>query len=363
MDQDAIPMLDLFSGAGGLSLGLSQAGLTPYGASEMDDDALNTYTESHRLFHPNVKLKIFEGDVARHSFKQHYGEFAVVAGGPPCQPYSTGGARRGALDERDGIPHFLRAISELHPETFVMENVPGLAKQSHQPILRELLNEFMSLGYYTDWKLLQSADYGVPQRRERLIIVGSKHPGFRWPTPTHGENSDTPWMPVSSVVNASSPIGEPNRSKVTYAKSPDIRVSPWAGHLWNGGGRPMNPDSPAPTLIASMGGNKTPWIDGGHVVREYHSYLLGGGRPLSGIVPGARRISVEEAALIQGFPIDMPWRGTTSSRYRQIGNAVPVGLASAVGTAIVQHAQQAKRESVMGPLELKEIPTHFGKAS
>lgn len=125
----------------------------------------------------------------------------------------------------------------------------------------------------------------------------------------------------------------------------------------------MNPNSPAPTLIASMGGNKTPWIDGGNIVPEYHSHLLRGGAPRSGVVPGARRISVEEAALLQGFPVEMPWHGTTSSKYRQIGNAVPVGLAAAVGAAVSSHIQSAYKGAAVFPSQYDQTPTQLEEVS
>ncbi|WP_336652125.1 MULTISPECIES: DNA cytosine methyltransferase [unclassified Leucobacter] len=346
MAKETLPMLDLFAGAGGLSLGLSRAGLTPIAASEMDQDALETYQNAHEQYVPDTSLELFEGDVGQHAFKHLKGNVAVVAGGPPCQPYSTGGARRGVLDERDGIPQFVRVVKEVNPDAFIMENVPGLAKGSQLPVLKGILAAFRDLGYLVDWKLIHAADYGVSQRRQRLVIVGSRRGGFEWPSPTHGALASKPWVQAKSLLDPNLPIGTPNTAKITYAKTPDLRPSPWDGHLWNGGGRPINPDGLAPTLIASMGGNKTPWLDGGDIVAKYHAHLMDGGAPRSGIVPGARRITVAEAALIQGFPADMPWSGRTSSQYRQIGNAVPVLLASAVGEAVVRHLSAASAETV-----------------
>lgn len=346
MPLEVNPMLDLFAGAGGLSLGLSRAGFTPVAASEMDRDALETYQNAHRRYFPSVSLDTFEGDVAQHTFKRLRGSIAVVAGGPPCQPYSTGGARKGILDERDGIPHFIRAVKEVSPDAFVMENVPGLARGEQFAVLKNTLAAFEELGYFVDWRLLHAADFGVPQRRRRLLVVGTRTQGFEWPAPTHGTVAGRPWLQAKEFLDPNHPIGIPNTAKVTFAKTPDLRPSPWDGHLWNGGGRPVNPEGLAPTLIASMGGNKTPWLDGGNVVTEYHAHLMGGGAPRSGTVPGARRITVAEAALIQGFPRDMPWSGRSSSQYRQIGNAVPVLLASAVGEAVLRHLSSSSGNAV-----------------
>jgi DNA (cytosine-5)-methyltransferase 1 len=332
-----LPTIDLFAGAGGLSLGLGRAGLVPVAASEMDEDSLRTYTAAHGRYHGGTPLRVFDGDVARHSFTSLRGEVAVVAGGPPCQPYSLGGLRLGGGDRRDGLPQFVRAVREIGPEAFLMENVPGLASGAQVPRLRALLAELADLGFEVGWRVLHAADYGVPQRRQRLLIVGTRRPGFTWPVPTHGVGAPRPWVRAGCLLDAGKPFGEPNLTQVTYARNPDLRPSPWDGHLWNGGGRPINPAGLAPTLLASMGGNKTPWLDGGDVVARYHAHLAGGGLPRAGVVPGARRITAEEAAVIQTLPPDMPWAGRRSSRYRQIGNAVPVRLAQAVGEALSAH--------------------------
>jgi DNA (cytosine-5)-methyltransferase 1 len=254
------------------------------------------------------------------------------------------------MDERDGLPQFLRVLEQVRPEAFLMENVPGLATGAQSSRLDALLSELSDLGFRVQWKLLHAADFGVSQRRQRLFIIGSRRPGFAWPEPTHGTKGKGPWVPARVLLDPGKLVGEPNFSKVTYAKKPDLRPSPWDGHIWNGGGRPINPDGLVPTLLASMGGNKTPWLDGGNVVPTYHAHLLAGGDPRSGAVSGARRITPEEAALVQTFPPDMPWAGRRSSRYRQVGNAVPVRLAEAVGRALrvhlERHATAASRNQV-----------------
>lgn len=332
-----IPIIDLFSGAGGLSLGLARAGMVPVASSEMDRDALETYVQAHSKYHSRRTLEVFEGDIAAHSFRSLREEVAVVAGGPPCQPYSVGGLRRGVMDVRDGLPQFLRVLEEVRPEAFLMENVPGLAKGTQLSRLSSLLHEMENLGFHVSWKVLHAADFGVAQRRQRLFVVGSRSPGFEWPKPTHGSGTRRKWVSAREILIPENTVGVPNASKVTYARTPDLRPSPWDGHLWNGGGRPINPDGLVPTLLASMGGNKTPWLDGGDIVPTYHQRLVRGGKPRTGTVRGARRITAEEAAMVQTFPVDMPWAGRRSSRYRQIGNAVPVKLAEAVGKALHRH--------------------------
>jgi DNA (cytosine-5)-methyltransferase 1 len=333
----SLPIIDLFAGAGGLSLGLAAAGLTPTVASEMDADAVQTYEAAHAKYWAGVPLEVMPGDINKHSFKRFKGQIAVVAGGPPCQPFSLGGLRNGEADSRNGLPAFVQAVRHVEPDAFLLENVPGLATGVMRLQLDTLLKELTALGFTIDWRVLRAADYGVPQRRQRLVMVGVRGPKrFTWPEPMHGDGR-LPWVAAGSVVAADRIIGIPNSSPVTYAKRPDVRPSPWDGHVYNGGGRPINPRGLAPTVLASMGGNKTPWLDGGDVVEGYHAHLLAGGAPRSGQVLGARRITAEEAALLQTFPAGMPWAGTRSSRYRQVGNAVPVRLAEAIGAALAGH--------------------------
>lgn len=129
-------------------------------------------------------------------------------------------------------------------------------------------------------------------------------------------------------------LGDANASKVFYAKKPDLRPSPYDGQLFNGGGRPINLSVPSHTILASAGGNKTHFIDTLNLVPQYHSELMRGGKPRQGILNGGRRLTPEESALLQSFPPTMRFFGSRSSRYAQIGNAVPPVLAEALGRAI-----------------------------
>lgn len=332
--------IDLFAGAGGLSLGAERAGLRVVAAAEFDQDALGTYAQLHATSNP----ELLDGDINRRSFSSYKNIIDVVIGGPPCQPYSHGGLRRGETDLRDGIPAFIRAVEEIRPRAFLMENVPGLASGSARIVLDATVAALRDLGYAVDHRILRAADFGVSQRRRRLFVQGVLNGKPAWPAPTHGTDAELPWVAARTILDPSKPIGELNRSLVTYARSPDLRPSPWDGHLFNGGGRPINPEGLAPTLLASMGGNKTPWLDAHGLVPGYHAHLREGGAARSGEVQGARRITVEEAALLQGFPATTHWQGRRSSQYRQIGNAVPVKLAEAVTTGLLR-AMETRVES------------------
>lgn len=325
---NAVRVLDLFAGAGGLSIGLEQAGLLIVAGAEWDADACETFAKAH------PSADVLEGDVNAMSFRTYAGEVDVLAGGPPCQPWSTGGLRLGADDPRDGWPAFLRALDELQPRAFLAENVAGFANGSRRDDFDALVAEFKSLGFRVSARVLHAADYGVPQKRQRLFIVGLRESTFRFPPRKYGPGRSKPWRTAGEIVGPE-PIGTPNSAIVTYARVPDLRPNPYDGHIYNGGGRPIDPEKPAPTLLASMGGNKTPWVDTLGIVPEYHDHLMAGGEPRTGIVPGARRITVDEAALIQTFPIGMHFAGPRSSCYSQIGNAVPPRLAKAVGKSLL----------------------------
>lgn len=324
-----LAMVDLFAGAGGLSLGFAAAGFRPVLAVECDPDAATTYACAH----PGTELRT--GDIAEVDLTPWRGRVDLVAGGPPCQPWSLGGLRRGRSDPRDGIPQFLRAVEEVRPRAVVMENVAGLTRGAARPAFDDVLAALAALGYAVDHRVVQAADHGVPQRRERCFVVGLDPTcaPLAWPEPTHGPGRRHPHRAVGDVV-AAEPDGPANRSIVTYARRPSLRPDPYHGQVFNGGGRPLDLGRPAPTLLASMGGNKTPWVDRDGIVPDYHRHLVDGGPPRAGTVPGARRITVAEAAAIQTFPASMAFAGPRSSQYRQVGNAVPPLLAEVVARAV-----------------------------
>jgi DNA (cytosine-5)-methyltransferase 1 len=319
--------IDIFAGAGGLSIGLDQAMFDIVAGVEWDRDACETFAKAH----PGAD--VIEGDVSAVPWRRWRGDVDVVVGGPPCQPWSSGGKRLGVEDPRDGWPAFLRALRGLEPRAFVAENVAGFGAGARRQQLESLVTALGALGFCVRTKVLNAADFGVPQQRHRLLIVGLRDRPFTFPAPSHGPTRAHPWN-VAGDVLGTEPYGTPNPSVVTYARCPDLRPNPYNGQVFNGGGRPIDLSRPAPTLLASMGGNKTPWVDTQGVVPDYHAHLLAGGQSRTGPVPGARRITVEEAALLQTFPAGMHFAGRRSSCYRQVGNAVPPRLAVEVGRAL-----------------------------
>ena len=297
--------VDLFCGAGGLSRGLHNAGLRPLFAVDSDPAAGVTYSRNF----PDVPF--FDGDITKVDFTGWKGKVDVVAGGPPCQPFSVAGNQKSFQDTRDMLPQFVRAVSEIRPKAFLMENVAGLASTRHEAYLDLTIEKLCSLGYMVQAQVLDAADFGVPQHRRRLFLVGFEDREFVFPKETHGPNGRKSYITAKEALG-DCPDDEPNRAIVTYAKNPVLRPSPWAGMLVNGGGRPVNLANPSQTIPASAGGNRTHILDPKGVLLDYHAKLLGGGRVQSGQVKGVRRLTVRESARLQTFPDDFEFIGKRS---------------------------------------------------
>jgi len=319
--------VDLFAGAGGLSLGLKMAGWQTKVASDYDAQACETYKHNFQ------DVEVVQGDVRKIDWTPLRNKIDLVAGGPPCQPFSVAGNQRAAEDVRDMLPEFVRAVDEIQPSLFLMENVAGLVASRHLDYFNQKIQLLRQLGYDVDFKVLNAADYGVAQERRRVIVIGSRRLKPIFPHPTHG-SPQRAFVSAQEAL-AEAPYDEPNLAIVTYAKSPVLRPSPWAGMLVNGGGRPINLEEPSQTIPASAGGNRTHIVDKTGILLDYHAHLIAGGMPRSGLVHGVRRLTVRESASLQSFPHSFAFSGPRSAQYRQIGNAVPPLLGKAIGNALI----------------------------
>ncbi len=217
MSNNVIRGIDLFASAGGLTLGLKEAGVHTVCAAEVDPYRVSTFLQH------TPEATALVGDVRQADFSPYKGRVELVYGGPPCQPFSSGGLRQGTSDERDMIPEFIRVVQEVRPLAFLMENVPGLVVSDRMNYLSQVLEQLEDLDFVVSWKVLNAADYGVPQKRRRLFVVGLRHARFRFPPPTHGPAVGLPYVVVQDVLPPHQ-IGEPNPSKVFYAKGPDLRA-------------------------------------------------------------------------------------------------------------------------------------------
>ncbi|MBD2042864.1 DNA cytosine methyltransferase [Microcoleus sp. FACHB-672] len=340
----ALSGLSLFSGAGGMDVGFIRAGIKVVGANDIDRDACLTYEANH----PGAIIKC--GDINEHliDIRQFEG-VDVVFGGPPCQGFSVAGKMNPDDPRSQLLWVFMKVVELTKPQAFICENVKALAVLDKWSEIRKHLFHFASrLGYTYKLVILNSSDFGVPQSRERMFLIG-----FR--DIKDISNLEAQFEPYKrqapTVRDILLPLGvagsEKNQricnAKVTLASKPVMRRSPYAGMMFNGQGRPLNPDGYSCALHASMGGNKTPIIDEGHCyfgqdswVEWYHLYLMQGGEPLSlnAAPKRLRRLTVDEALRIQTFPHDYQFIGGQSSIYRQIGNAVPCDLAQVVAEVV-----------------------------
>jgi DNA (cytosine-5)-methyltransferase 1 len=273
------------------------------------------------------------------------GSADLVIGGPPCQGFSVIGKMNPRDPRSRHVFRFLDFVEHVQPEAFVLENVKALgASDRWAHVRRRLTTRARKLGYKTQIVLLHAAEFGVPQRRERMFLIGCMN---ATPPAQIAAVLDSP-ITVREVLDTLPSFGARGNDTIctagiTPAKRPVLRPTAYKGSLlFNGNGRPLRLDSPAPTLPASMGGNATPILDQNELetgeeswIVAYHRQLLGPKPKIAAAVPDyLRRITVEEAAALQTFPADMQWMGTNSARYRQIGNAVPPLLGFHVAGAV-----------------------------
>lgn len=380
--------VELFAGAGGLAIGMANAGFRHAAVIEWDADACETFRENKRHQAHSVEgWPLHECDVRDFDYGDIWGDVMVVSGGPPCQPFSLGGKHRGHLDERDMFPEAVRAVRDLHPQAFIFENVKGLMREtftdyfeyiylqlSHPGLVRrkgEKWSEHRARlerhhtstrkrsEYNVVYRLLNAADYGVPQRRERVFMVGFRSDlGVEWsfPEPTHSEDAllraqwgteeywerhkvskrsrpklakrlrarvekvrneplfganKVPWVTVrDAIFDLPDPERYPNTGISNHGFNPGARSYP--GHT----GSPY--DEPAKTLKAGDHG------------------VPGGENMLARLDGAVRYFSVREAARLQTFPDEYEFHGSWTETMRQLGNAVPVLLAETVAGSVAE---------------------------
>ncbi len=326
-----------------MDLGFVYAGYEIVAANELDPHASATYRENH----PHSKL--LAGDISQYKDElAAFGDIDVVFGGPPCQGFSVAGKMNPDDPRSRLIFTFAELIERIQPQAFVMENVKALGKLAKFSQIRDcLVARFQRAGYSVQIHILNSKDFGVPQSRERVFFIGTRC-GKRQVLP-QALNIYRRVAPTLREVIV--PLGKPGsfrndkvcNAKITLAAKPVLRKSPYAGMLFNGQGRPLNPDGWASTLPASMGGNRTPIVDEKHLynnepswVEEYHRNLMSGGRPqgMHEVPSYLRRLTINEVAMLQGFPETYKFCGPNSKVYSQIGNAVPCDLAYVVASAV-----------------------------
>ncbi len=352
-------VISLFSGAMGLDIGLQQAGLNVVIGQDFEPACVETMKmNGHNVLGGDIREIQPERLLGITGLK--VGEPFLICGGPPCQPFSTAGKRLGINDPRGSLfMEFIRMIDYIKPRFFIMENVKGIMSSplKHVPIVERdeddpeqklgtvldvILAEFNKLGYKTVYGILDAVNYGVPQFRERFVLVGSRdHEDVFLPIPTHFQMHQNPayrWKTVGEAIkDIENEIGE--CGKLTPERKKYLRMVPEGGN-WK--------DLPKEVIPVAMGGA---YESGGGKVGFYRRLTYSQPSPTITTAPAQkatmlchpikdRPLSVHEYARIQQFPEDWKFAGTTAEKYKQIGNAVPVGLAKAIGEAVIAVADK-----------------------
>jgi DNA (cytosine-5)-methyltransferase 1 len=342
--------ISLFTGAGGMDVGFTNAGIQVIVANELVPYACDTYAANH----PETKL--LRGDINDYMDSFVEGDADVIFGGPPCQGFSVAGKMNPDDERSQLIWSYLDVVERVRPQVFVMENVKALGVLEKWKHIREnFLNRARSMGYCCNFFILNAAEFGVSQNRERVFFIGSLKPyntiAFQKVLDSYKEKPKTLRQLFATLPPAGSD-GNPLTctAKISLAAKPVMRRSPYAGMIFNGMGRPLNLEAVSTTLPASMGGNKTPIVDSNLLadpssfdwVSEYHAKLLKGSEEAH-FAPAPeqlRRLTIVESAAIQSFPSDYKFCGTKSAVYTQIGNAVPCKLAQCVAEAVLKYFYQ-----------------------
>jgi DNA (cytosine-5)-methyltransferase 1 len=277
--------VSLFAGCGGAALGLRRAGIRHLACVEQAPAAAATLAAAG--------FPVVESEVGEwlNGTDIEPGSLDLLDGGPPCQPYSTAGKGLGVDDPRDGWPVMLRAVEQLRPRWVIVENVPPSPYRAWRL-------ELLALGYpWVEYRVLDAADYGIPQTRERVFIVAGPRP-IRWPERTHGD----PRRPEATPAQLS--VVPTLRSWVSCR---DAIGCPDGGEA-----------GPSPTIstVASsgMGGS--------------------GGRSLLMRQIGRDKLTVPECMTLQALPADYPLQGNVTEQYRQVGNAIPPLMFELLGQAV-----------------------------
>lgn len=299
--------LEICAGAGGQALGLEQAGFQHEALVELDRDACHTL----RLNRP--AWKVFQEDIREFDGRPYKG-IDLLAGGVPCPPFSVASKQLGEGDDRNLFPEAIRLVDEIRPRAVMLENVRGLLDAVFEDYRTHISKQLKSLGYVTNWTLLNASDHGVPQLRPRVLFVAIRREwagSFAWPTPS--------LIPPPSV-------GE-------------VLLGLMAAGGWEGAGVWMEKANDiAPTLVGGSKKHGGPDL-GPTRARKAWERLCVDGKGLANDCPapgflGMPRLTVQMAALIQGFPESWRFVGGKTSTYRQVGNAFPPPVARAVGNTI-----------------------------
>lgn len=318
--------IDLFCGAGGLTKGFEMAGFDVLMGVDVNESFLKTFEHNF----PGAKaietdIRDLKGKNILEKLEVSKGEIDVVVGGPPCKGFSFAG-ERDPEDERNNLVwHFIRLVDELRPKWFLMENVKGLLSMETPQgveVPEKIMRRFADIGYKRKYRVLNSAKYGVPQKRRRVIFLGNQvgNP-INYPEPTHrapDQETLKELDPYKTVREALKDVEDvPNHviadhSEKIVKRMDELDYGESVYDNWSDSWVRFHPDKPSPTI------------------KENHA--------APGVHPFEPRVlSPRECARLQSFPDDFVFKGSKSSQFKQIGNAVPPLLAKALALEIKKH--------------------------
>lgn len=333
--------IELFAGAGGLALGLETAGFTTRALVEIDHHSCETLRANRKKYFP--RAKIFERDIIEldptevlEKLRLKKKDVTLIAGGPPCQGFSIAKTSKGGRqieDPRNSMfLHFAKFLREIEPTVFLMENVPGLTNMEKGKVLDYILKHFGDLGYEVNHDVLNSADYGVPQLRRRLFILGFKGDRvLQFPAPTHSPHANNllglpKYRTIRDAFSELTP-DMPNQEMPRHtAKKVKRLAGIKPGGQWQGWHFRDTMDRPSRTITGHC---RDDWV---HPVEH-------------------RAGTVREMAALQTYPNDYVFKGPIMAlnyvkfnfQYRQVGNSVPVLLAKAIGKSIIKQLQRVEK--------------------
>lgn len=384
--------IELFAGAGGLGIGLHQAGFKPVQVVEWDGYCCDTIRKNKEIGNSAIaSWPLTHGDIKAVDFKRFSGKVDLVSGGPPCQPFSLGGKHQAYDDSRDMFPQAIRAVRETQPKAFVFENVKGLTRSSFRNyfeyIKLQLEHPLMTAREGEDWsehlkrlekhhtsgvradlhynvvtRVINAANYGIPQKRERVFFVGFRDDlSVQWSFPEETHSLDaliwsqindrsywelhgisqpfyfnqrlyqrankieekpkmSPWLTVRDAIRG---LPDPLVNTNANLAYPDHRFQPGAKSYPGHTGSPL--DEPAKTLKAGVHG-------------------VPGGENMLAMPDGSvRYFTIRESARLQTFPDNYIFYGSWTETMRQLGNAVPVRLASIIGNSVAKHLKKTTK--------------------
>lgn len=335
-------VISLFAGCGGLDLGFEEAGFKIVFANDFDKAVWETYEKNHghKLDHRSI-TEIKSSEIP---------DAEGIIGGPPCQSWSLAGAMKGIQDSRGKLFYeYIRILKDKNPLFFVAENVPGIVSRTHLPEFKRIITQFEEAGYDVSYKLLDARDYGVPEERRRVIVVGYNKKlkkRFEFPKPAYAENPASSfegqkakkWLTLKDAIGdlpAPLPASGKNKANKHLSIPNNEYMTGSFSTIYMSRNRRRDWDEPSFTIQA--GGRHAPLYPGSAKMCKVKEDEW----KFEGNNPEYRRLSVRECARIQTFPDNFIfYYENIADGYKMIGNAVPVKLANAIAKQIMSDLTQ-----------------------